>query len=244
MTARGPAAHSGAAVEELGREPLWWIAIRVLDGFVRLAVRLPISGLSNIPASGPAIVVANHVSYLDPLVLIVLAHRRGRKMRFLGSREAFERPVSGWWIRAGHHIPVGAGGEGTQAIRQAKAALDRGDLVMVYPEGTIPGAEPVQSAKGAAGLLALTCRVPVIPVATTGLERGPAPWWRRRRASAVVGVPIDLRGPAPASGRRRYEAASDLLLAAIRDLVPTAEERARQGHRLRVPTAPGDSSDT
>lgn len=204
------------------REPLWWIAIRVLAAFVRLAVRLRVSGLRHIPETGPAIVVANHVSYLDPVVLVVLAHRRGRKMRFLGSREAFERPVSGWWIRAGRHIPVGAGSEGTLAIRMAKAALSRGDLVLVYPEGTIPGEEPVRAAKGGAGLLALTCAAPVIPVATAGLERGALPWWRRRRGRIVVGPPVDLASLGPVTGRRRYEAASDRMLGAIRDLVPVA----------------------
>jgi 1-acyl-sn-glycerol-3-phosphate acyltransferase len=200
------------------REPVWWIGIRLLACFVRLAVRLGVTGLQHIPASGPAIVVANHVSYLDPVVLVVLAHRRRRKMRFLGSREAFERPVTGWWIRAGRNIPVGAGNEGMVAIRQAKAALARGDLVLIYPEGTIPGAEPVSTAKGGAGLLALTCGAPVIPVATAGLERGAQPWWRRRRASAVIGPPIDLSDLGPVAGRRRYEAASELMLAAIRDL--------------------------
>jgi len=224
MTAPAPAAPDAAA-EGLGREPVWWIAIRMLEGFVRLAVPLRTVGLSNIPASGPALIVANHVSYLDPIVLVVLAHRRGRKMRFLGSRAAFERPVSGWWIRAGHHIPVGGRGEGKQAIRLAKEALDRGDLVLVYPEGTIPRAGPVQSAKSASGLLALTCRVPVIPIATAGLERGTAPWWRRRRASAVVGTAVDLSDLGPVTGRGRYEAASDRLLAAIRDLSPAAGAR-------------------
>ncbi|PZS31323.1 MAG: 1-acyl-sn-glycerol-3-phosphate acyltransferase [Pseudonocardiales bacterium] len=212
-----------APAEGFGREPAWWIAIRLLAGYVRLAVPLRITGLHNIPATGPAIVVANHVSYLDPVVLIVLAHRQGRRLRFLATREVFERRVVGWWMRAGHHIPVGAGSEGTQAIRLAKAALDRGDLVMIYPEGTIPGAEPIRTAKGGAGLLALTGRAPVIPVATAGLERGAASWWRRRWASAVLGAPIDLTGLGPISGRRRYEAASELMLAEIRGLLPAAE---------------------
>lgn len=228
MTAGARTATGDPAVPGLGREPRWWIAIRMLAGLVRVAAPVRVSGLANLPATGPALVVANHVSYLDPIVLLVLAHRRGRRMRFLCSREIFERPVVGWWVRAGHHIPVGSGSEGTQAVRLAKAALDRGDLVLVYPEGTIPGTDPVKAAKGGAGLLALTCRAPVIPVATAGLERGLTPWWRRRRAGAVIGTPIDLAGVGTVSGRRRYEAASDLMLDAIRDLLPAAAQ-ARAG---------------
>ncbi|MDQ6874024.1 MAG: 1-acyl-sn-glycerol-3-phosphate acyltransferase [Actinomycetota bacterium] len=203
------------------REPVWWVSIRVLDAFVRLALRLRVTGLEHLPATGPGIVVANHVSYLDPVVLVVLAHRRGgRKMRFLGVQEAFERPVTGWFIRAGRHIPVGAASERALAIRQARDALGRGDLVLVYPEGTIPD-EPLSTAKGGAGLLALTSHVPVIPVATTGLERRRGGWLRqvrRRRASVAVGRPVSLDGAAGVTGRRRYEAASDLMMAAIHDL--------------------------
>lgn len=200
------------------REPIWWVGLRLLDGFVRVATRLRISGLEHLPAAGPAIVVANHVSHADPVVLIVVGHRRGRKMRFLGYREAFERPVSGWVIRAGRHIPIGPGAEAVLAIRQAKAALGRADIVLIYPEGTIPGAEPVRAAKGGAGLLALTSGVPVIPVATHGLERGAARWWRRPRVHVVVGAPVDLSGLDGLTGRQRYAAASDLMLAAIRRL--------------------------
>ncbi len=211
MTA-GPTAPARAEPE-----PVWWIGIRLLEVFVRLTVRLRITGLERIPASGPALVVANHVSYLDPVVLVVLAHRRGRRMRFLGVREVFDRPVIGWVLRAGRHIPVGDGAERMVAIRQAGAALARGDLVLVYPEGTIPAAGPAAAAKGGAGLLALRMHVPVIPVATAGLERGAGRWWRRRVATVVVGAPVDLSNVA-GTGRARYEAASDRLLAAIRAL--------------------------
>lgn len=203
-----------------GPEPVWAVGIRMLAAFVRVATRTKVTGLANLPPRGPAIVVANHVSYLDPVVLVVLAHRRGRKMRILGSREAFERPVSGWWIRAGRHIPVGPGADGLLAIRLATAALDRGDLVLIYPEGTIPGVEPVRAARGGAGLLALSSGVPVIPVASAGLERGAARWWQRRQVRVVVGLPVDLGDLAGATGRDRYARASDLMLAAIRRLRP------------------------
>ena len=179
-------AGAAARREPADREPVWWIGIRLLDAFVRVAIRLRVTGLEHIPASGPAVVGANHVSYPDPVVLVVRAHRRGRTMRFLGVRAAFDRPLSGWWIRAGRHIPVGSGAEAIVAIRQARAALARGDLVLLYPEGTIPGPESVAAAKGGAGLLALSSGVPTIPVRTSGLERGPRPWWRRRRATAVA----------------------------------------------------------
>jgi 1-acyl-sn-glycerol-3-phosphate acyltransferase len=197
---------------------VWAVAIRGLDLYVRLATRLTVRGLDHIPRSGPALLVANHVSYLDPVVLVVVGHRAGRrKTRFVGYREAFEKPVTGWFLRAGRHIPVREGTERVLTIRQARAALDRGDLVLIYPEGTIATAGAVTEAKGGAGLLALSAGVPVIPIATAGLERGAAPWWRRRRATVTVGPPVDL-ADAPGRGRARYEAASNQCLDAVRAL--------------------------
>lgn len=145
---------SGTSAQRPALEPVWWLGIRLLSLFVRLVTPLRVVGLENLPASGPAVVVANHVSYLDPIVLVVVAHRRGRKMRFLGVREVFERPVVGRLLRIARHIPVGDGPDAMLAIRQARAALARGDLVLIYPEGTIPGTAPVTAAKGGAGLLA------------------------------------------------------------------------------------------
>lgn len=209
---------SGPAAQRPAAEPVWWVGIRLLSLFVRVVTPLRIVGLENLPVSGPAVVVANHVSYLDPIVLVVVAHRRGRKMRFLGVREVFERPVVGRLLRIGRHIPVGYGPEAMLAIRQARAALARGDLVLIYPEGTIPGSAPVTAAKGGAGLLALSTGVPVVPIATRGLERRPGRSCRRRRVGVRVGPPVRLDGLGQLSGRRRYDAAAEEMLAAIRDL--------------------------
>jgi len=200
------------------REPVWAVSIRVLDVAVRVLTRLDVQGLAHLPASGPALVVANHVSYLDPVVLVVLAHRRGRKLRFLGVAEAFRRPVTGWFLRAGRHIPIGADGERTVALRSAREALQRGELVLIYPEGTIPGRQPVREAQGGAGLLALTTGVPVVPVVTGGLERRAGSLRLRRPACAVVGPPVDLSAAQDLRGRARYLAASELMLTAIRGL--------------------------
>lgn len=195
------------------------VGLRLLDGYVRLGLRLRITGLEQLPRSGPALVVANHVSYLDPVVLIVVGHRAGRRLRFLGVQEAFDRPGSGHILRAGRHIPIGAGTAGrTLALRRAREVLKRGEVVLIYPEGTIStGGEPLP-AQGGVGLLAVTSGVPVIPIRTWGLERGAAPWWHRRRAAVAVGPPVDLAPALAATGRQRYEVASALALAAIRAL--------------------------
>lgn len=218
MTGRpgGPVRDGSAG----GREPVFWVGIRAMDGYVRCATRLRVSGLQHIPAAGPALIVANHVSFLDPVVIGALVHRGGRKLRFLAVQEAFEQPVVGRLLRAAHQIPVGTGAERLTAIRRARAMLEAGEVVGIYPQGTIVAAGTDTGAQGGAGLLALTTRAPVIPIATTGLERGAGPRWRRRRAVAVIGRPLDLSPVEGLTGRARYAAAGELMLAAIRDLTP------------------------
>ncbi len=200
------------------REPVWWLSVRVLDAVVRMLVDVRVVGAERIPGSGPALLAANHVSHLDPVVLLVMAHRAGRKLRFLAVREAFDKPVAGWFFRAGRHIPVGSGANGLAAVRLAREALAAGELVGVYPEGTIPRDAEIAAAKAGAGLLATTSGVPVLPVATRGLERGAARW-RRRRAIVVVGDPVDLDGLSHERGRARYDEASTRILGAVRALL-------------------------
>lgn len=200
-------------------EPVWLVGIRVLDGYVRAALRLEITGLEHLPRSGPALLVANHVSYLDPVVLIVVGHRAGRRVRVLGVQEAFERPGSGFFIRAGRHIPISADpADRLVAVRRARDALRREEAVLIYPEGAIASAAEQRAARGGAGLLAVTSGAPVIPIRTWGLERGAAPWWHRRRTSVVIGPPVDLTEAHHGAGRQRYEMASALALDAVRGL--------------------------
>ena len=206
------------------REPVWAVTAPLLDLAVRLLADVRVVGAGNIPRTGPALLAANHVSHFDPVVLLVVTHRAGRRLRFLTVQEAFDRPVSGWLLRAGRHIPVGTGSTRLAAVRLARAALAAGEVVLVYPEGTIPHAAEVAGAKAGAGLLAVTSGVPVLPVATRGLERGAGPRWRRRRATVVFGDPVDvsdLAGDAAGRGRARYEEASTRILEAVRQLTRT-----------------------
>lgn len=228
---RGPPSQVAAGKAAEPRhdfEPVWVVGIRILDGYVRLGLRLRVTGLEHIPPTGPALLVANHVSYLDPIVLIVVGHRAGRRARFLGVQEAFERPGSGFILRAGRHIPVGGDpADRMLAVRRARDVLRRGEVVLIYPEGTIPRAGEQRPAQGGAGLLAVTGGVPVIPIRTWGLERGAAPWWRRRPAEVSVGPPVDLSPALAATGRRRYDLASMLALDAVRALPRPSGGRTR-----------------
>ncbi len=203
------------------REPVYTAVATLLDAAVGALLRLHIEGAAHLPKDGPALLVANHVSHLDPVVLLAVAYRRGRRVRFLAVEEAFRRPVVGALLRAGRHIPVSPGA-GLAALRGARAALAAGDLVLVARRDPIPPPGAAPAARGGAGLLAATAAVPVVPIGSYALDWSALP--RRRTAAVVVGAPV--APPPSARGRDRYEAFGAELLARIRELSDRAEHLA------------------
>lgn len=213
MTA--PAPYDG------GPAAVWWVSVRVLDLAVRLLGSVTVTGREHLPASGGALLAANHVSALDPVVLLVVGHRSGRKVRFLGVQEVHDHPVVGWFVRAGRHIPVVQGSPSRAPLIAAEQALRAGELVLVYPEGTIPQEGARLAAKGGVGLIALRAGVPVVPVRSRGLERAAVRgWrpWRRLHASVSIGAPVALPDVGGLRGAMRYTAVGEAVLDAVRRL--------------------------
>lgn len=196
-----------------------------MDLWVRGRFDLRVVGLGHIPGAGPMILAPNHVSYEDPVVMGVLAHRAGRRLRAVAVTGVFDRFFIGWVLRRTHQIPINRG-RSRSAIVAARRALRAGEALLLYPEGTIGrGREPIDAQAGV-GLLALEAGVPVIPVATAGLEpRGRRPALRRR-AGVVIGPPVDLSAIRELRGRHAARRAAATVLDAIRALLPAAREAA------------------
>jgi len=204
-----------------GNPVVWAVCVRVLDLALRLLGTVRIDGAEHVPRSGGALLAANHVSHLDPVVLLLVAHRCGRKVRIMGVQEVHDRPLVGRFVRAGRHIPVVQGAPSRAPLRAAEEALAAGELVLVYPEGTIPEPHGVVAAKGGIGLLTSRAGVPVVPLRSRGLERGAlARWrpWRRLSASVRIGPPVALPDVAHVRGSTRYTALGDAVLDAVRQL--------------------------
>ncbi len=162
------------------------------------------AGQERIPAEGGVLVVANHISNYDVLVLGQFLIWSGRWPRFLGKSEIFKTPVLGWVARQCGQIPVLRNTlNAKESLVFARKALDDGQMVAVYPEGTItkdPDGWPMLGRRGAAQL-ALTTNVPVIPVGQIGAQEvlgGPTILWgklfsiRRRPVHVLAGSPVDL----------------------------------------------------
>lgn len=242
----------------IGLEPQEVALLLARPGILPFA-RFDIDGVEHIPERGPAIVVANHRSYFDPLAIGMVMARRGRPVRFLGKREVFDAPVVGSVVRAMGGIPVDRGSGSDEPLRAAATALAGGQLVALMPQGTIPRGEaffdPELKGRFGAARLAAMPGAPVIPIGLWGTERVwprssrvPHVWnvWHPPTVRARVGPPVTgLRGRSPAADTKRIMAAiAELLPPEARERrQPTPEELARThppGHR---PDATGGRPD-
>ncbi|MFC5996687.1 lysophospholipid acyltransferase family protein [Pseudonocardia hispaniensis] len=196
-------------------------------GFVTGRVRY--EGSEHLPARGGALLVANHISYLDPVHTALYVHRARRMPRFLAKHSLWKVPMLGKILVGTGQIPVyRQSADAGQSLRAATEALHEGKIVVIYPEGTItrdPAGWPMHARTGAARL-ALTSDVPVLPVVHWGTREVYDHYNRRfrpfpRRTITVrAGAPIDLsayRGrPIDAVVLREV---TDLLMTRVRDLL-------------------------
>ena len=126
------------------------------------------SPLLPLPADGPVVVAANHVSGLDPMLLIASSPR---PLRFLIAREEYERPGLTWLFRLAGCIPVDRTGRPERALREALRVLSRGEVVAVFPHGKIHlDSDPPRRLKGGAVRLAQRTSCPILPLRIEGVR--------------------------------------------------------------------------
>ena len=204
-------AGSAAPVERAdARPPRWrtrghiswglWLAVVVVFPVSALLFRLRHRHGARIPPRGPVLLVANHVSVLDPLACARLAWDNGRAPHFLAKESVFVG-LAGSILRSAGQIPVARhSAEAQGALEAARADLAAGTLVVIYPEGSVtpdPGWWPMQPRTGVARL-ALTTDAVVVPVAQWGPQRVHDYQARklhlrlRTPAYSLVGEPVDL----------------------------------------------------
>ena len=177
-----PSSHSGAQPVHRRRgllartnEPTPNRVLSIFGPVLRTVTRLWTDetwrGTENIPMTGPAIVVPNHISSLDPVLVGVFLAYNGRWPHFLAKESMFRAPVLGRLMAGAAQIPVHRGSvKAKDSLVSARAALDAGQVVVLYPEGTItydPEEWPMAVHTGAARL-AIDSGVPVIPVGQWG----------------------------------------------------------------------------
>jgi long-chain acyl-CoA synthetase len=175
-----------------------FVVVRVL---ATLLFRPRVSGLENLPSSGPFILSPNHQSYLDPFAVVsVLPFRVFRQLFFVGAAEYFETPLTAWLARQTNVVPVDADSKLLPALQAGAFGLRAGKVLVLFPEGERSIDGTVKKFKKGAGLLSEHLDVPIVPVAIDGMfdiwARNRALNWSRllpwsgHRVKLAIGPPL------------------------------------------------------
>lgn len=163
-----------------------------------------------IPDEGPAVLVCNHVSYVDALVIVAASPR---PIRFVMDHRIFKTPFLGWIFRTAKAIPIAPAKEDPFLMERAyidiAEALHEGDLVCIFPEGKLTTTGEMNEFRGGIAKITARSKVPVIPMALRGLwgsvftrdpgnlfERSFSRGWRSKLALAV-GAPVPPQEATP-----------------------------------------------
>ncbi|WP_320775571.1 lysophospholipid acyltransferase family protein [Streptomyces sp. CRN 30] len=198
-------------------------------------LKIDCKGSENIPRSGGAVLVSNHISYLDFIFDGLAALPQKRLVRFMAKDAVFRHKVSGPLMRNMRHIPVDRS-RGEAAYAQALDSLRSGEIVGVFPEATISPSFTLKSFKSGAARLAQEAGVPIVPMALWGTQR----LWTKGhpRNFRRSHIPITIRvGEAIEASKDKYAGA---LTRQVRDRVQELLEAAQRAYPVR-PKSPGDT---
>ena len=180
-----------------------WFLYGVERVYAGTVFRWRCQGPCPLPAEGGALIVANHRSPVDPIMIWmnnhirpVRAERRPRTISFLTASEYFRIPLLGWLIHTMQSIPVDRDGQDMGPTREAIRRLRAGRLVGIFPEGGLNFGHDLSEPNPGVAYLALKGRVPVFPCYIRGVVQVKSsmvvPFTQRCRVRVAWGPPIDL----------------------------------------------------
>ncbi len=178
-----------------------WLAVPLFGGLYRCRAR----GAEHLPYDGPAIVIIDHKSNVDPIVIGMIFDR---PLRYMAKIELFRwRPLA-WLITTLGAFPIERGAGDRDALRTSLEVLARGEVLLMFPEGTRFRDEEVHPFLPGVGMIALRSGAPVVPMAMDGTQRlvqdgRPG----RPSLRAIVGPPLDLTDITGRNSKAYQEAA-------------------------------------
>jgi 1-acyl-sn-glycerol-3-phosphate acyltransferase len=152
---------------------------------------LTIKGSEHVPRKGSAVIIANHVSMVDPFVI---GYGAGRRVNFMAKEELFRNKLLGWLIRRLGAFPVDRARRDPASLRTALIVLRSDELLGMFPEGTRSTSGGLLEFRTGALRLASRTRAPIVPAAVIGTERAlpPKKFIRPARIAVHFGPPIEL----------------------------------------------------
>lgn len=176
----------------------YWVIKGILKPLLRAMYRIRVEGVENVPATGPAIIAANHRSFLDSFFIPLVVRRR--KVTYLAKADYFKSWKTAWFFRGAGQISTEreGGKKSQQSIDIALEVLREGKLLGIYPEGTRSPDGYLHRGRTGVARLALAAGVPVIPCGLIGTEEvmpknAKMPrLWGHRKVQLRFGKPLDF----------------------------------------------------
>jgi 1-acyl-sn-glycerol-3-phosphate acyltransferase len=197
---------------------IWYQSVRLCLRFAGAIVyRLQASGTENIPSEGAVLLVANHQSHLDPPLIGCCSPRR---MNYMARASLFTFAPFGWFIGSVDAFPIDLQRSRLSGVRETLKRLKRGEMVLVFPEGSRTFDGQMQPFKPGFVTLAMRSRATILPVAIEGAFGA---WPRRNRFPGLGTIHVHFGDPIPPENAR------DLGENQLQELV---EEKVRESHAL------------
>jgi 1-acyl-sn-glycerol-3-phosphate acyltransferase len=196
-------------------KPLYWLCYTLSGTIARVAFQYRAYGQENIIEEGPAIMAANHQSYLDPPLVGITCRN---ELYFLARKTLFQKKLLGPLISRVNALPVDLSRGDLTAFRAVMNLLKEGRRTVIFPEGTRSLTGQIQQARPGIGMIIARTLAPVVPVRIFGsFEAWPKGGKiRPHPITVVVGKPIQFKKEDfPANNRQVYQKVSEQVLAAI-----------------------------
>jgi 1-acyl-sn-glycerol-3-phosphate acyltransferase len=197
-----------------------WISVTVIRLAARVLLRVQVSGLEHMPTSGPAILVVNHINFIEPLLLYVLLPRQ---VTALAKVEIWDNLITRLVAQSWGSIPIRRGEMDLNAIRRALQVIQRGGVLGLAPEGTRSHHGRLQRGRPGVVLLALRAAdTLILPVAVYGQEQFYHNLRRLRRTAVqvVIGQGFYLNAGQARVSREMRQVISDEIMMRIASLLP------------------------
>ncbi|MHB8599936.1 MAG: lysophospholipid acyltransferase family protein [Ktedonobacteraceae bacterium] len=214
--------------------PVLYHALRyVVIALLNVIVRLRVRGLYNVPKQGAFIIVSNHLAWTDiPFIPLYLR----RKVIYMAKEEYFTSKLA-WLVRFLGAFPVKRGEGDRQALRAGEEQLKKGNILVIFPEGTRSRSRKMAKAHAGMGMIALRSGVPVVPVAVWGSEKT----FKKFRPQVTVsyGEPMLLKPKGKKVTREDIDEATEQVMRKIAGMLPPEYRGAYSEEAPAQGTEPG-----